>query len=100
MSGYVYLQGDIRKASYKVEERGLFVFGFTSGVSTQIAVIDALIEENSTFSIVPDNSKVHFVGRIKKERDIENMSAAVYSFVVDEIVAAQISAPLTKKKGQ
>jgi len=86
MSGYVYLQGDIRKSSYKVEERSLFVFGFTSGVSTQIAAIDALIEGNENFSIVPDHSKVHFVGRITKEKEIENMQAAVYMFIVDEVV--------------
>ena len=87
MSGYVYLQGDIRKSSYTVKKRGLFVFGFTSGVSTQIAAIDAIIEDEGTFSIVPDHSKVHFVGRIKKQKDIPNMQAAVYEFVVDEIVA-------------
>ena len=87
MAGYVFLQGDIRKSSYKVKERGLFVFGFTSGVSTQIAVIDAIIEEHGTFSIVPDHSKVHFVGRIKKEKDIPDMQAAVYQFIVDEVIA-------------
>ena len=87
MSGYVYLQGDIRKTSYKVEKRGLFVFGFTSGVSTQIAAIDAIIEEEGNFSIVPDHSKVHFVGRIEKEKEIENMQAAVYRFIVDEVIA-------------
>ncbi|MHA1961890.1 MAG: hypothetical protein ACW99U_16910 [Candidatus Thorarchaeota archaeon] len=90
MSGYVYLQGDIRKTSYKVEERGLFVFGFTSGVSTQIAAIDTIIAEKGNFSIVPDHSRVHFVGRIEKEKDIENMQAAVYRFIVDEIVAEKI----------
>ena len=95
MSGFVYLQGDIRKTSYKVEERGLFAFGFTSGVSTQIAVIDALIEEHGTFSIVPDHSKVHFVGRIKKEKELPEIQAAVYMFIVDEIVAAH----MTKRKG-
>ena len=87
MAGYVFLQGDIRKSSYKAKERGLFVFGFTSGVSTQIAAIDAIIEEHGTFSIVPDHSKVRFVGRIKKQKDIPDMQAAVYEFIVDEIVA-------------
>ena len=79
------MQADIRKVNYTVEERGLFIIGFTSGVSNQIETIDAFIEENATFSIVPDHSKIHFVGRIKKEKDLED--AAAYVFIVDELVA-------------
>jgi len=86
MSGYVYLQGDIRATEYKVPERGLFAFGFTSGVSTQIEVIDERIAGNKSFAIVPDHSHVAFIGRIIRERDIPDLEAAAYQFIVDAIV--------------
>jgi hypothetical protein len=86
MSGQLYLMGDIRPVNFRVEERGLFAFGFTSGVSTQIETIDKIIAKEGFFSIVPDNSKLRFVGRIRKMREMESMQAAIYMFVVDEIV--------------
>ena len=87
MSGQLYISADIRSVNYKVEERGLFIFKFSSGVSNQIARIDELIAREGNFAVVPDNSRVRFVGRIRKVRQMPDMSASVYEFIVDEIVA-------------
>jgi len=87
MSGQLYIMGDIRPVNYEVEERGLFSFGFTSGVSNQIEKIDNIISREGYFSVVPDNSRVRFVGRIRKVREMEDIKAAIYMFIVDEIVA-------------
>ena len=86
MAGNIYMQGDIRPVSYEVIERGLFAFGFTSGISNQIEQVDNLIARNKFFCIVPDHSRVSFIGRIRKLQDLPEYSAVIYQFIVDEIV--------------
>lgn len=101
MAGRLYLLADIKPVNYKVEPRGLFSIGFTSGVSDEIARIDALIEREHNFAIIPDHSKVRLVGRIRKEREMAEAKIAIYLFIVDEIVAPRevMKTSITESEG-